>query len=140
MKTIIIKNLVLTTLFFSLIGLFVLPSNGLCSDNSSQQELAKKLTNSFKSDGWANLSFKVSEINTVRIHHAGLQKSSRLNEGELVSALGTILKPDIVSKLKKSGFQKGIFVDGKSREYPFEISTKYFNELQAVFSRLTGGR
>lgn len=140
MKDIVNKHLVFTTLFFSLCSFCAFPIISSSSDSISQQTLAEKLTHSFRNDGWTDLSFKASEPDTVSIHYAGLQNSSRLNEGELVSALGTILKPDIISKLENSGFKKGIFVDGKSREYPFEISTKYYNELQAVFRRLTGGR
>ncbi|HHD64443.1 MAG TPA: hypothetical protein ENK96_08805 [Desulfobulbaceae bacterium] len=140
MKDIIKKNNVLIILSFSLLCLFALPKNALSIDSISQQKLTEKLTNSFRSDGWSDLSFKTSETDTVLIHHAGLQTSSRLTEGELLSALGIILKPDVISKLKDSGFKRGIFIDGKSREYPFEISTKYYDELQAFFHRLSGGR
>ena len=129
----------LAILFFFMFFLS-LPNIAVCNDTASQKKITEELTTNFRSNGWADLSFETSEPGIVAIYHKGIQQNSKLTEGQLVSALGTILKPDIVSKLKNSGFKNGIFIDGKSREYPFEISRKYYDQLQAFFNNLSGGR
>lgn len=129
----------LAVLFFLVLG-FALPNIAFCNDIASQKKITEELTTSFRNNGWDYLYFKTSGTDTVTIYHNGIQQNSKLTEGQLVSALGTILKPDIVSKLKTSRFKKGIFIDGKSRKYPIEISRIYYDQLQAFFNKLSGGR
>jgi hypothetical protein len=112
----------------------------LCNDNSSQNKITEELTNNLRNQGWVDITFEITGTDTVSIHHGGIKQKSKLTDGQLVSALGSILKPDVVSKLQNSGVKKGIFVDGKSREYPIEISTKYYNQLQSYFNKLSRGR
>jgi hypothetical protein len=130
---------ILNILFFLMVGL-VLPNIAVCNDTASQKIITEELTTNFRGNGWADVSFEASGADIVTIYHNGIQQKSKLTEGQLVSALGTILKPDIVSKLIKSGLKNGIFVDGKSRRYPIEVSRKYYDQLQAFFSKLSGGK
>lgn len=120
----------------------------VCDDNinlptrSSKEpkKIVVELTTSFRKNGWNDLSFETSAPNIVTIIHKGIQQNSKVTEGQLVSALGAILEPDIVSKLITVGFKKEIFIDGKSREYPIEISRKYYDKLQIIYKKLSGGR
>ena len=117
-----------------------LPNIAASNDMASQQQITDELTTSFRDNGWADLSFETSAPGMVTIYHNGILQNNKLTEGQLVSALGTILKPDIVSKLKNFGFKQGTLVDGKSRKYPIEISRIYYDHLQAFFNKLSGGR
>lgn len=132
------KKLNISYVIILLLTITIIPNTAFCGDSISKEETTKELTKAFQADGFKDLTFDSTGQDTVSIRHAGIQQGSKLTEGQLVSALGTILKPDVVSKLKKSGFKKGIFIDGKSRKYPIELSTKYYDELQAFFKRLSG--
>ncbi len=94
---------------------------------ASQQKIIAELTTSFRDNGWTGLSFESSEPGMVTIYHKDILQNNKLTEGQLVSILGTILNPDIVSNLKDSGVKQGTFVDGKYRKYPIEISRKYYD-------------
>jgi hypothetical protein len=117
----------------------LIPSAALCGDGSKEKTV-NELTKTFQADGWYNLTFTCSGQDTVSIHHAGVTQKDRLTEGQLVSGLGPILTPKVVAELTKSGFKKGVLIDGKSREYPFEISTKYNIEYTAFMKKLSGGK
>jgi hypothetical protein len=123
-----------------LLTITIIPTVAFCGDSNSKEKITKELTNTFQADGWYSLTFYSSGQDTVSIRHAEIKQDNKLTEGQLVSAVGSILKPDVVSKLKKSGFKKGILVDGKGRKYPFEISTKYYYEMQALFKKISGGK
>ena len=99
------------------------------NDSGLQKALAESITMDFRNEGWHDLTFKVTGLNTITVRQANITQQKKLSDGQVVSWLGSILKPDIISKLKNAGFNKGIAIDGKSRKYPFEISTKYYDEL-----------
>jgi hypothetical protein len=129
---------ILAILLVSLIA----PSLCFSADLSRKQRTAKELTNEFRNDGFQDLVFQAPETkdgDAVLIRH-GVAKEDVLTQGELVSALGVILKPDVVKRLKNAGYKKVIYIDGKSRTYPAELSTKYYYKLQAFFKKLSGGK
>ena len=125
-------------LVFLLVLSLVVPSVVFCDESSRQGEVTYELTRNYKSNGWDTLSFETRDADSVIIRHEGYK--SKLTEGSLLSALGVILEPDTVNILQLAGFKKGIFIDGEAREYPFEISTKYYKEYQAWIKKQSGGR
>jgi len=139
MKVVIAKTSNVSFIIMLLLAVTAIPNTGLCG-NSGKDKTIRELTKTFQADGWKDLTFRTSGKDTVSIRHAGAIQNPKLTEGQLVSALGSILKPDVVLKLKRAGFSKGIFVDGKDRKYPFEVSTKYYNELQKLFRKLSGNK
>lgn len=122
-----------------LLTITIMPNSALCGD-ISKEKTVKELTKAFQADGWYDLTFNISGQDTVSIRHAGVMQKDKLTEGQMVSALGSILTPNVVTRLTKSGFKKGIYIDGKSREYPFEISTKHYIRYKAFLEKLSGGK
>ena len=109
---------------------------------SDRISLVSTLTKEHRQDGWDGLIFEATgnDKKTIKMTFNKFQQGTRLTEGELVSILGTILTPNIVSRLKNVEFEKGEFVDGKKRSYDFEISRQYFDKMQEVYKSMTGGR
>lgn len=100
----------------------------------NKEKITDELTQSFQTDGWNDLTF-YSSGGRVFIRDKKIIQEKKLDKGQLVTAVGSILKPGVVSKLKKAGFKKGIFIDGKNRKYPFEISNKYYDELKTALKK-----
>jgi len=117
-----------------------IPNVAFCGNNNTKEKTTKELTKAFQADGWHGLTFFSSGQDTISIRHADIKQNNKLNEGQLLSAFGSILDPNVIAKLKKSGFKKGMLIDGKGREYPFEISTKYYIEYQAFLEKLSKGK
>jgi hypothetical protein len=134
------KKLNIILVIILLLTITIIPNVAFCGDSDSKEKTTKELTKAFRADGWYSLTFYSSGQDTVSIRHAEIKQNNKLTEGQLVSAVGSILEPNVVSKLKKSGFKKGILIDGKGRKYPFEISTKYYVEQQAFLKKLSGGK
>jgi hypothetical protein len=132
------KNIIIIKVIFLLVLSLVVPSVVFCDESSTQRAVTYELTRNYKSNGWDTLSFETRDADSVIIRHEDYK--SKLTEGSLLSALGVILEPDTVNILQLAGFKKGIFIDGEAREYPFEISTKYYNEFQARINKQSGGR
>jgi hypothetical protein len=132
------KNIIIIKVIFLLVLSLVVPSVVFCDESSTQRAVTYELTRNYKSNGWDTLSFETRDADSVIIRHEGYK--SKLTEGSLLSALGVILEPDTVNILQLAGFKNGIFIDGEAREYPFEISTKYYKEFQALMKKLSGGR
>jgi hypothetical protein len=133
------KNINTVLFIMLLLTITIIPKVAICGD-ISKEKTVNDLTKAFQADEWYDLSFHCLGHDTVAIRHAGVKQKDKLTEGQLVSALGSILTPNVVSKLKGSGFKKGVLIDGKSREYPFEISTKYYTEYQTFLKKLSGGK
>ena len=123
------KNIALITLFLTTICFFTLTNIASSNDSISQQKVITQLSKKFSGAGWTNLSLKTSGTDTITIIQDNMRPDERLTEGSLLSIYGILLEPNTVSILQNSGFKKGIYIDGKSREYPFEISTKYYKEF-----------
>ncbi|OPX95488.1 MAG: hypothetical protein A4E58_02087 [Syntrophorhabdus sp. PtaB.Bin006] len=117
---------------------------GLCFSQglNAKQKIAEQLTNEFRDDGFKDLTFEAPQAgigDAILIRH-GVIKTAPLTEGELVSSLGVILKPDVVKRLKNAGYKKVTYIDGNSRTYPAELSTKYYYKLRAFLKKLAGGK
>ena len=123
-----------------IIVILSLSNASFCGNTATQEKTAMELTKSFKADGFNETTFKSIGQDTIAIRQANIIQNERLTEGQLVNAFGIYLKPDVVSKLKKAGFKKGIFTDGHNRNYPFEISTKYYKQMTNFFKKLSGSR
>jgi len=131
------RNMDITLVIVLLLTITIIPKAVFCCD-SSKEKTVKDLTKAFQAEEWYNLTFQCSGQDTVTIHHAGIKQKNKLTEGQLVSAFGSILTPNVVLKLKGSGFKKGVLIDGRSRKYPFEISTRYYTEYQTFLKKLSG--
>jgi hypothetical protein len=124
----------------ALSSIFEAPRFFSCKNDSGlQKSLTEALTREFKKEGWHDLTFEVAEQNTLIIRQTTMQKD-KLSDGQVVGWMGAILKPPIVSKLKNAGFNKGIAIDDESRKYPFEISTKYYDEMMAAMQNAIRNR
>ena len=104
-------------------------SEFLCNTKDRQHKLAKELTGKLQAKGWKKLVLEVHERDTISIINQKVKQKNKLSKDELTGALCMILKPEIVSKLKRAGFKHGIYIDGNARRYPFEISTRYYDEI-----------
>lgn len=124
------------------ISLIVFVPDVLSAGSKDRKDLATTLTNEFRDEGWPALQFEAVGQNykTIRIEQKNVTQEEPLTEWQLTNVLGTILKPDIVKRLKTSGFEKGVFVDGRSRNYPFKVSRKYHDDMRNFFKSYFGVR
>jgi hypothetical protein len=112
---------IVTSQVFLIAVLFILMPASILATTKECKNIATALIKEFRQQGWHALTFEAAgqDYKTIKIVQKNVIQEKPLTEGQLKSALGTILKPDIVERLKTSGFEKGIFVDGRSRSYPF---------------------
>ncbi|MCG2721598.1 MAG: hypothetical protein L6290_06250 [Thermodesulfovibrionales bacterium] len=117
-----------------IILLLMLPYT-IFAEVTERKNLANSLTKEFKQKGWPALTLKASgeQFKTISIHQSNVTQKPKLTDGQLTSVLGTLLEPDVVNRLKKVGFEKGNFIDGRSRSYPFEISRKYYDKMENFY-------
>jgi len=128
-------------IFLIVIAVFTLNNNvAFCGNSAVQERTARELTKSLKAEGFYDTSCKSIGQDTISIRQGNVIQNDRLTEGQLVNVFNVYLTPNVVSKLKKAGFKRGIFIDGKERKYPFDISTKYYHQMQEVFKKMSGGR
>lgn len=105
--------------------LTVLTLNFTCAyagSGETRAKIAKELTVKYKGKGFP-VVFEATgkDKNIIRITQKNIIQEPLLTEGQLITLLGTYLKDGIQSRLRKSAFIRGEFVDGKSRKYPFEL-------------------
>jgi hypothetical protein len=83
---------------------------------------AKGLTSKYKAKGFP-VTFEATgkDKSIIRITQKNITQNPPLTEGQMITLLGTYLKDGIQSRLRNEGFISGVFVDGKSREYPFGL-------------------
>ena len=135
------KTIKVILLFFLLTTLFLLQNVSFAANKEDRVKLASKLTKELKQQGWQwhAVTFK-AHGNTIKLSLSNVTQEKRLTEGQLISALGSILTPNIVSRLKGAGFEKGEFIDGRQRSYSFEVSTRYYDKMESVYKTLSGGK
>lgn len=97
-------------------------SSAYAGSAETRTTTAKGLTSKYKAKGFP-VTFEAFGNNKsiIRITQKNITQNPPLTEGQMITLLGTYLKDGIQSRLRKEGFISGIFVDGKSREYPFGL-------------------
>jgi hypothetical protein len=105
---------------------------------AERKNITTALTNEYRQEGWSDLTFEVTgkDYKTLKLTQKNVIQNKPLTEGQLISGLGSILTPEVVKRLKKAGFKRGIFIDGHSRSYSFEISRKYYDKSQSFINGL----
>jgi hypothetical protein len=105
------------------------------ASTSERKIVSIALTNEYRQEGWDQLSFEATgkDYKTMKVVQKNIKQNKPLTDGQLITGLGAILTPATVIRLKKAGFEKGVFIDGHSRSYPFEISRKYYDKMQKSF-------
>ncbi|ABK99185.1 hypothetical protein [Pelobacter propionicus] len=111
----------LTLVIVALLGLSNFTS-AYGGSGETRTKIAKELTGKYRGKGFP-VAFEATgkDKNIIKITQKNITQDPLLTEGQLITLLGTYLKDGIQSRLKKTGFISGEFVDGKSRKYPFEL-------------------
>lgn len=107
---------------------------------SERERFATRLTEEIRNNGYDYIIMKADgkEHRELQIH-ADLEQEEKMADGQMTTLLGTLLKPEMVARLKKEGFKSGVLIDGKSRRYPFAISNEHNAKLKRVFKNISGG-
>jgi hypothetical protein len=85
-------------------------------------KMAKELTGKYRAMGAPILfAAKGNQKNVIQITQKNIIQPPRLTEGQMVTVLGTYLGDGAQERLKKEGFARGEFVDGKARKYHFAL-------------------
>ena len=122
----------------------VLSSTLVFAGVSERKKLTIKLTKEMcdidkqvGGDGVAIVVFSVDvkDNKTLRIVQKNSTQQDPLSDGQLTSVLAAYMPPKTVDRLKNFGFKKGVFIDGRSRKYPFQISEKYYHSFMRAMGK-----
>lgn len=101
---------------------------------SLKEKTARELTAAIDRNG---ISYEAKGTTIILHYTVG---RTAINSGQMPTLLGAFLEPPVVAKMKKSGFKTGKLINGIGNVYPFEISTKYYNQSTAFFKKMAGER
>ncbi len=104
---------------------------------SLKERTARELTAAIRAEGGNGISYEATGTTIILHYTVG---RTAINSGQMTTLLGAFLKPPVVAKMKKAGFKRGMLFNGIGNVYPFEISTKYYNESAAFFKKMAGER